>query len=583
LLFSNYWLGVWAEAKDQGYGLYINVFVSVTVLAVVTACLRSILFYRSAMHATTELHANALQSLLKTHLGFFTANPHGRILNRFSGDLGNADELLSQSLHDVLDLGFIGLGTIVVVCISVPPMIPGFALICWYMLRLRRFVVKSMTELKRLDSISRSPVFDFYSASLKGITAIRAFGGQESSQRHIVQLLQCSAQAWFWWLITNRFLGFRLDVLSAVIVGVSAFGGAMLKDFVSPELIAFAVVNTINLSGLFQFMVRQTALVESFMTSFERLSTYARLEMELDNIRDDAGPNFPSVGAIAMSGLRMRYRDDLPEVLKGVDFACAGGIKVGICGRTGSGKSSLFMALSRLANTTAGTIYIDGVNTAQLSLKALRCCISWVPQEPSFFSGSLRLNLDPLGMHSDEDIVAALRTVQMVEAVGVEGVEGMMAEGGSNFSIGERQLLSLARAVLQRRKILCMDEAFANVDFAMDNIVQAAIRAVTASTGATVLVVAHRMQSITDSDYVVVIDDGIVVEQGHPSVLLMHDGKFSAMVKHTRPQESAFRKQQSSASKPLSACIGCGFGATTPVLHRLVRPISVSQVVVDSH
>jgi len=581
LLFSNYWLGVWAEAKDQGRGLYINVFVAMTALAVVTACLRSILFYRSAMHATTTLHANALQSLLKTHLGFFTANPQGRILNRFSGDLGNADELLSQSLHDVLDLGFIALGTTVVVCISVPPMIPSFALIFWYMLRLRRFVVKSMTELKRLDSISRSPVFDFYSASLKGITAIRAFGRQEASQRHIVQLLQRNAQAWFWWFIMNRFLGFRLDVLSAVVVGISAFGGAVLKDFISPELIAFAVVNTINLSGLFQFMVRQTALVESFMTSFERLCTYARLEREPDNGRDDAGPNFPTVGAIAMSGLRMCYRDDLPEVLKGVDFAFAGGIKVGICGRTGSGKSSLFMVLSRLANTTAGTICIDGVNTAQLPLKTLRSCIAWVPQEPSFFSGSLRLNLDPLGMHSDEAIIAALRTVQMAEAAGVEGLEATVAEGGSNFSIGERQLLSLARAVLQHRKILCMDEAFANVDFAIDTAVQAAVRAVADSTGATVLVVAHRMQSLEDSDYVVVMDDGVAVEQGQPSALLKHEGKYAAMVKHAQLQETAFRKQQSSASKSFSACIGCGFGTTMPALQRLVRPISVCQVVVD--
>eukprot|EP00928_Gymnodinium_smaydae_P030744 TRINITY_DN22775_c0_g5_i1.p1 TRINITY_DN22775_c0_g5~~TRINITY_DN22775_c0_g5_i1.p1 ORF type:complete len:1287 (-),score=253.78 TRINITY_DN22775_c0_g5_i1:310-4032(-) len=547
LLFSNYWIGVWAASEDQEQPHYFWVFVGVAVATIIFACARSITFYHTAMSASSSLHAGALQRLLHTHLGFFTANPPGRILNRFSGDLGNVDELLSQTMHEVLDLGFIGLGTVVVVCITVPPMIPCFILIFWYMLRLRRFVVKSMTELKRLDSTSRSPIFDWFNTSLKGVTSIRAFGRQSSSQDHMVSLLQGNAEAWFWWMITNRFIGFRLDIISAAIMGIAAFGGAALRSFISSELVGLAIVNTISLSGLFQYMVRQSAQVESFMTSFERLLAYAELPGEPDSGTLEPDATFPSHGAISVSGLRMRYREDLPEVLKGVDFECGGGIKVGVCGRTGSGKSSLFMALARLTDNTAGKLCIDGVDGAQLPLQKLRSCIAWVPQEPSFFSGSVRLNLDPFGLYSDADIDAALRSVEMAEVLGPKGPDAEVAEGGSNFSIGERQLLSLARALLQRRKILCMDEAFANVDFATDAKVQAAIRTVAKETGATVIVVAHRMKTLADSDRLIVMGDGIVLEHGSPKELLELNGAYATMASHAQLADSGSSLELQSA------------------------------------
>jgi len=327
-------------------------------------------------------------------------------------------------------------------------------------------------------------------------------------------------------------------MLSALIMAIATFGGAALRDLISPELVGLAIVNTISLSGLFQFMVRQSAMVESFMTSFERLLAYSRLTTEASLGSTEPSQGFPSGGAIKVAGLRMRYREDLPEVLKGVNFECAAGVKVGVCGRTGSGKSSIFMALARLTENTAGSITIDGTDVSKLHLQALRRCIAWVPQEPNFFSGSLRLNLDPFGLYSDESIQNALRSVQMTEAIGGEGLQTTIAEGGSNFSIGERQLLSLARALLQKRKILCMDEAFANVDFATDSKVQSAVRAVAEETGATVMVVAHRMMTLADSDYVVVMDDGVVAEHGHPKELLQKGGAYATMVQHAEMQEN---------------------------------------------
>lgn len=532
LLFSNYWLGKWAEAEDQSTPIYIVVFAASTACTVVFACFRSVLFYLATLRASSSLHNRALRGILGTHLGFFTANPHGRIMNRFSGDLGNIDELLSAAAHDVADLGFIMLGSVVLVSITVPPVIPFFFAMFYYQLRLRRFVVKSMTQLKRLDNISKSPVFDCFADTMRGLTCIRAFGRQEAAQLRMTTALHCNNRAWFWWMITNRFMGFRLDILSVLILGLAAFGGAALRRLISPELIGLAVVEAINLSGLLQYMVRQSALVESFMTSFDRLVAYSRLPAELDQGREELPSGFPAKGVLTVSKLCMRYREDLPEVLRDVEFSCPGGVKVGICGRTGSGKSSFFAALARLADVTSGSITIDGVDSVSMPLASLRRCISWVPQQPSFFSGSVRMNLDPCNDYADEKLWEALKSVEMVEAIRADGLDMQVESEGSNFSVGERQLLSLARALLQRRRLLCMDEAFANVDFETDRRVQAAIHAVSKELGATVFVIAHRMQTLADSEHLVVFDSGRVVEHGPPEQLKAQAGAYAAMLAH---------------------------------------------------
>jgi len=538
LLVSNYWVSVWANAEDQDDSMYLVVFVIITGITVFFASVRSVLFYYTTLKASSSLHHSALTHVLGTRLGFFTENPHGRVLNRFSGDIGNVDELLSQCLHEVLDLGCIGASTLALVCIAVPPFIAALFGMFWYMLRLRSFVVKSMTQLKRLDSTSRSPVFDIFTASTRGIVCIRAFRSEDAAQLRMINALGSNAQAWYWWLITNRFLGFRLDMLSAVIMAFAAFGGAALRFTIDPGLIGLAIVYVIQLSGLFQFMVRQSALVESYMTSFERLHTYAALPSEPDAHSHQPDATFPDNGAIVVKDLHMRYRSDLPTVLKGVEFSCPGGVKVGLCGRTGSGKSSIFMALSRLADITQGSITIDGVDVASIPLRTLRQIISWVPQEPNFFSGSLRFNLDPFKRYGDDELVNALREVQMFDSIGPDGLETQVADQGSNFSVGERQLLSLSRALLQKRRILCMDEAFANVDFATDQKVQAAITAATKLTGATVLVIAHRMQTLADSDYIVVMDDGSVAEHGSREQLLASRGAFAQMVSQAQGANS---------------------------------------------
>jgi len=524
LLTSNYWLALWAQAEENGDSddaeQHSIVFAGLTGATVIFACLRSVLFYFATLRASSSLHSNALNSTLHTPLAFFTSNPLGRILNRFSGDLSNVDEQLAESMHEVADLGFTALGALVVVCIAVPPVVPVFLLMLWYMVWLRRFVVKSMTELRRWDTVTRSPVLDRFTA-LKGLTCIRAFKREGEMQNVVMDLLEKNAKSWYWWLITNRFMGFRLDCQCVLIVAMAAYGSIALREHMPIELAALSLANAIGLAGVFQFMVRQSALVESFMASFERLEAYASLPAEPDNGKELPPDGYPRYGAVEMEGVRMRYRDDLPEVLKGVTFTVQGGSKAGLIGRTGSGKSSLFIALSRLAEVTEGKVSIDGVDVTTMPLSTLRRCIAWVPQEPSFFSGSLRMNLDPLSEFSDEMIEEVVKLVKMDAAVHASGgLNGVVAERGSNFSVGERQLLSLARALLQKRRVLCMDEAFANVDLDTDHKVQEAVREATGSVQATVLVIAHRLQSLTDSDCMVVMDNGVVAEYGPPQELL---------------------------------------------------------------
>lgn len=478
----------------------------------------------------------ALLSLLRTHLGFFTAQPHGRIMNRFSNDMGNVDELLSFALHECIDNLLSSVGTVVAVCFSVPPVIPVFLVLFYYMIRLRQFVTRSIIALKRLESVSKSPILDAVTASIRGVVCIRAFGREAVQQQKIVDTLDVQNRNWYAWWMANRFMGFRLDMVCVCILACSSIGGTLCRDFVAPELIGLTIVYSINMAGLFQYMVRNSVLVESFMTSFERLHHYEALPREADEGQHEPSGEFPREARIDVQDVHMRYRSDLPLVLKGLTFSLAGGSKVGVCGRTGSGKSSLFMALARLAEVTSGTLRIDGLDAASLSLSRLRRCISWVPQEPSFFTGSLRFNLDPHRTYADDTLWKTLKSVQMDEQMGDEGLELQISDGGSRFSCGERQLLSLARALLQHRRILCMDEAFANVDFETDNRVQAAVREMTSQVAATVLVIAHRMQTLADSDYVLVMEGGTIAEHGPPQQLLESGGTYSSMVRQGHPE-----------------------------------------------
>jgi len=308
-----------------------------------------------------------------------------------------------------------------------------------------------------------------------------------------------------------------------------------LFQALSAGIVGLCLVYSKVLTGSFQWCVRQSAQVESLMTSVERVMEYTHLEQENQpNNKTVAIPeNWPKYGIITAEGLYYAHHPTLPYVLRKMNFCIRAEEKVGIVGRTGAGKSSLMAALFRLAEPE-GTIRIDAVPITDISLRDLRSNLSVIPQDPVLFSGSLRKNLDPSNQYGDSELWNALEEVQLKEAVSElpDSLETKLTEGGSNFSVGQRQLVCLARAILKHNKILIIDEATANVDLSTDALIQETIRS--KFQRCTVLTIAHRLNTIMDSDRVLVLDEGKLVEFDEPFLLLQNeDSLFSKMVEHT--------------------------------------------------
>jgi ATP-binding cassette subfamily C (CFTR/MRP) protein 4 len=567
LMGSDWWLLHWTSQSptDQRNAELPAVFGALSGACVLLGFSRAYLFFRASLRASSRMHDSMFQGVLGAPFSFFSANPTGRILNKFSSDQGQVDEILPITFYDFVQAFFLCLGAVVLACAAVPwlaiALLPGVVVF----LRIRGRFLASSRELKRLDAISRSPVYAELGTAIGGLMTLRAFGAGERTHISFLRRLEDNGRTWYWFLIISRWMGFWLDCICAALVLLLVLAGAALHIFeVGPDsgLLGFAIVHAMSLSGIFQWCIRQSAAVETYMTSVERLLYYSKLESEVDaKVREVAtapaelatsdggdspiGDDWPQAGAIECKDLCIRYRHDLPLVLKGVSVSIPAGSKVGLVGRTGSGKSTLGLALLRLnervaaaGGSSGGVLAIDGVDISspRVPLALLRSRVCLIPQEPTLFSGSLRLNLDPFSRYGDEQLLSALEAVQLRKATAVEtghpsmvgggglSLELVLSEGGENLSIGQRQLLSLARAILQASKVVIMDEATANVDFETDNLIQHTIREAACFKSATRLIIAHRITTVMDSDIVLVMAQGKVAECGAPSVLLERDG-----------------------------------------------------------
>jgi ATP-binding cassette subfamily C (CFTR/MRP) protein 4 len=432
-------------------------------------------------------------------------------------------------------------------------------------LYLRRYYMTTARVVKRLESTSRSPIYSIMNECLQGLPVIRAFGMEHLLWKQFSDASDANLRAYFAFLATSRWIGIRLDFVCLVLLIVTAFACVAARDLASPALIGLILSQIINLAGAFQWTVRQSAEVENQMVSVERLLEYTELPIEEIDLKEPKPSSLPSAwpaaGAISFNNVWMKYRPDLPHVLRGVTLEIAAGTKIGVVGRTGAGKSSLLLALLRLVEperrpeapatasnatisvVTAGQaicgISIDGVDIASVSLSSLRRAISTIPQDPVLYSGTIRSNLDPFNTHTDAQCVQALERVQLtpfLKQVGGLGYE--IAEGGSNLSVGQRQLICLSRALLRNSRVILMDEATANVDADTDAAIQFAVRH--AFKDATVITIAHRLGTVIDADGVLVMDQGVAAEFGPPHILLQNaHGAFSSLVDETGPRVSA--------------------------------------------
>eukprot|EP00941_MAST-03F_sp_MAST-3F-sp1_P004878 g4878.t1 len=550
-LLADFWLKLWAEAapeeqEEKDIGSKFFIFAVLTGCATITAFLRSFLFFSVTLQASTSAHNKALRRVLGSPLSFFSANPLGRILNKFSSDLGQVDELLPSVLFDCFESLMLCIGAAALCCIAVPWLILMMFPICYILLKLRQFFVASSRELKRLESLTKSPIFVAFSNNLDGLLTIRAFNCEEYSQSTFLDHLETNGRCWYAWLLVNRWVGVNLDIVSFAVLSMTTLLGVILSESVDAGMLGFAVTYAIQLSGVFQYTVRLSAKAETMMTSFERLSAYAKLPCEpgssLGNEKNSkhSKPKMQHCqGAIEFDNVSVRYRKDLPPVLKEITTKWNAGEKIGIVGRTGSGKSTLALSLCRLNEIYKGILRIDGVDTSTLQLSELRRLIGFIPQDPIMFTGTLRFNLDPFNACSDQEIWNALESVGLSknrffdkrenESDDVVGLDMLIQEGGSNLSIGQRQSISMARAILRDAKIYVLDEATASVDYALDGLIQKLIRKVFVDK--TVVTIAHRIKTIQDSDRIVVVDNGHIVETGSPETLLKKkNGHFSSLV-----------------------------------------------------
>jgi len=412
--------------------------------------------------------------------------------------------------------------------------------------------------------LSRSPIYAEFSSTIEGLSTLRAYRLEKRATTTFNQHIDLNGRAWFSFLMASRWLGFRLDIECAFILIVTAIAAVAIRQNsdIDVGLLGFALVYILALSGLFQWTVRQSAEVETQMTSVERISEYMALLPEpgyrseltkksveakemsgylkitssdnSDTLRLAQPPSKP--GVFELINLTSTYREDLQPVLRNICLSIPAGTKVGICGRTGSGKSSLLLAILRLNLIIGGDMRLSGRSMLEMDLETARSLVSVIPQDPHLFSGTVRFNLDPFNMYTDDMIWAALRDAHIEEYIRRDplGLSGIVEEGGKNFSVGQRQLLSLSRAILRKCPLVLLDEVTASIDYQTDKLIQETIRASDSLRNSIIITVAHRLRTIADSDMIVVIQAGEVSEQGEPYDLLNKENSlFKALVKES--------------------------------------------------
>ena len=436
-------------------------------------------------------------------------------------------------------------------------------------LQLRRKFLNSSRDVKRLEALSKSPVFTHISESLSGLVTIRAFKKSQRFQDEFLSKLYGNVKGYFSFIAVNRWFGARLDMINMFYLTAFIFMSLLFQRFHSElgmnalnnGLIGMALTYLQSLCDVFQWCVRQSAEVENLMVSTERILSYCKLPSEppheMPGDKDVRDKNWPRKGKIELRNLSIRYRSDLPLTLHGISCTIAPGSSVALVGRTAAGKTTLVQALLRLIEPNGpikNVIYVDGIDCADIGLRLLRHNIMLINQSPWLYSGTLRENLDPFSEFSDKRMWECLKMASISKTFqDLNGLDTMLSESGSNLSVGQKQLICLARSILRENKIFIFDEPTANIDMETDRIIQNAIREMDVLKEATIITIAHRLATIIDYDKVMVMQNGELVQFGEPHMLLSNpetDGKniFLSMVNATGSESSAYLKTKSERS-----------------------------------
>ncbi|XP_023004008.1 ABC transporter C family member 2-like [Cucurbita maxima] len=541
---SSLWLSSWTDQSNMGSSetlFYNMIYASLSLAQVFVTLINSYWLIISSLYAARRLHDQMLSSILRAPMVFFNTNPLGRIINRFAKDLGDIDRNVAPFVN--MFLGQIAQLLSTFVLIGVVSTLSLWAILPLLLLFYAAYLYYQSTarEVKRLDSISRSPVYAQFGEALNGLPTIRAYKAYDRMADINGKSMDNNIRFTLVNMSGNRWLAIRLETVGGLMIWFTATF-AVLQNGRAENQKAFAstmgllLSYALNITSLLTAVLRLASLAENSLNSVERVGTYIDLPSEAPAIIDSnrPPPGWPSSGLIKFEDVVLRYRPELPPVLHGLSFTVFPSDKVGIVGRTGAGKSSMLNALFRIVELERGKILIDGFDVAKLGLLDLRRVLGIIPQSPVLFSGTVRFNLDPFNEHNDADLWEALERAHLKEAIrrNTFGLDAEVSESGENFSVGQRQLLSLARALLRRSKILVLDEATAAVDVRTDALIQKTIREEFKSC--TMLIIAHRLNTIIDCDRILLLEAGRVLEYNSPEELLSNEkSAFSKMVQST--------------------------------------------------
>ncbi|MCJ1435109.1 hypothetical protein MMC27_004479 [Xylographa pallens] len=537
------WLKHWAEVNSEyggnpDAGKYVGIYFAFGVGgALLTVVQTLILWIFCSIEASRKLHERMAYAIFRSPMSFFETTPTGRILNRFSSDIYRVDEVLARTFNMLFVNTAKAVYTLALICAATPIFVILILPLGAIYLYIQRYYLRTSRELKRLDSISKSPIYAHFQESLGGITTIRAYRQQQRFAMENEWRVDANLRAYFTSINANRWLAVRLEFIGSfiilaaagfAIIAVSAGGGP------SAGMVGLAMSYALQITQSLNWIVRQTVEVETNIVSVERCLEYARLPSEAPEVLSKHRPKigWPSQGAVEFKDYSTRYRPGLNLVLKNVNLDIKPHEKIGVVGRTGAGKSSLTLALFRIIEPSSGHIAIDDLNTSSVGLLDVRRRLAIIPQDAALFEGTVRDNLDPAHVRDDTELWSVLAHARLKDHISsMPGqLEAQIHEGGSNLSQGQRQLVSLARALLTPTNILVLDEATAAVDIETDAMLQTTLRS-NVFKDRTIITIAHRINTILDSDRIVVLDHGTVAEFDSPATLVKKKGLFFELVK----------------------------------------------------
>ncbi|ESQ43805.1 hypothetical protein EUTSA_v10005741mg [Eutrema salsugineum] len=542
IMASDYWLAYETSAKNAvsfDASVFIRVYLLIAALSIVLVCLRAFYITHLGLKTAQIFFKQILNSLVHAPMSFFDTTPSGRILSRASTDQTNVDIFIPFMIGLVAAMYTTLLSIFIVTCQYAWPTIFFVIPLGWLNIWYRGYYLASSRELTRLDSITKAPVIHHFSESIAGVMTIRCFKKQEIFRQENVRRVNANLRMDFHNNGANEWLGFRLELIGSWVLCISALFMVLLpSNIIKPENVGLSLSYGLSLNSVLFWAIYLSCFVENKMVSVERIKQFTDIPAEAKwEIKENRPPpTWPYKGNIRLEDVKVRYRPNTPLVLKGLTIDIKGGEKVGVVGRTGSGKSTLIQVLFRLVEPSGGKIVIDGIDICTLGLHDLRSRFGIIPQEPVLFEGTVRSNIDPTEKYSDEEIWKSLERCQLKEVVSSkpEKLDSLVADSGENWSVGQRQLLCLGRVMLKRSRILFLDEATASVDSQTDAMIQKIIREDFSSC--TIISIAHRIPTVMDCDRVLVIDAGKAKEYDSPVRLLERRSLFAALV-----QEYALR------------------------------------------